>query len=113
MNFCRGKGCSGPEVVRYLRLGRTSYLVTDRRVVVRTPFMGGTERSEYLTELPPPVVRPADDGAGTITFGPLSHGALLLAVYGVRARYQPTPPPIVLLDIEDPERVRDLIASDL
>jgi hypothetical protein len=101
----------GLPLLRYRKLGGTTYLVTDRRVVVRTPFMGGTERSRYLTELSPPVVRPADDGTGTITFGPLSHGALLLAVYGVRVRYQPTPPPIVLLDIEDPERVRDLITT--
>lgn len=96
----------GRPLLRYLNLGRTTYLVTDQRVVARTSFLDAKERSEYLTELSPPVVRPAADGTGTITFGELSFFGLIMA----RSRARPNPP-MLLVGIEDPKRVRDLIAT--
>jgi hypothetical protein len=100
----------GRPLLRYLKLGRTTYLVTDQRVVARTAFLGAKERSEYLTELAPPVVKPAADGTGTITFGELSFFKMVMARSGARSRAQPNPP-MLLVGIQDPKRVRDLIAT--
>jgi hypothetical protein len=101
----------GLPLLRYLKLGRTTYLVTDRRVVVRTSFLGGKERSEYLEDLSPPLVRPGAEGTGTITFGELSLFALLNAGHGMPAGRARRESAMLLVGIEDPTRVRDLIAT--
>jgi hypothetical protein len=80
--------------------------VTDRRIVVRSEFPGDAERSEFLTQLPPPVVR----SAGLVTFGHRGVVAVFLASYGLRTNMLPIPA-ILLMGLEDPARVRDLIAA--
>jgi hypothetical protein len=101
----------GLPLVRYLKLGRTTHLVTDRRIIARTSFLGGKERSTYLTKLSPPLVRPAADGTGTITFGELTLFALLRAGHGMPASRGSREPAMLLVGVEDPTRVRDLIAT--
>jgi hypothetical protein len=93
-----------------LRAGRRSahYLVTDQRIVATSKWFGQDKvQSVPLTDLGPPVVS-MTDGLGTIRFGggPSAVEAMNTAVSSFGQKV-----PLVLWDLEDAERVRDIIAT--
>ncbi|MET1072652.1 MAG: hypothetical protein ABWY11_08410 [Umezawaea sp.] len=99
----------GRSLVRWLALRGSEYVVTDRRVVVRTTILGRVkERGEWLTLLEPPVLREAADGTGSITFG---EPGLLDWMGGLRVSWKKAQPPPELVRIADARRVCDLIAE--
>src|SRR5436305_6653855 len=55
--------------LRYLALGKTTYAVTDNRVITTSGLFRQTERSRDLAGLDEPVLRRGKAGTGTITFG--------------------------------------------
>lgn len=57
----------GQGIKRYLQARTSSFVVTDRRVVVRRK--GADVRSRYLSDLGPPRLAEHAGGTGTITFG--------------------------------------------
>lgn len=95
----------GQGIKRYLQARTSSFVVTDRRVVVRRK--GADVRSRYLSDLGPPRLAEHTGGTGTITFdGGFSPGFL----GGARNRDAESALP-ELFGIEDARRVRDLIAT--
>jgi hypothetical protein len=83
-------GAAGRSVVRYLALGRTTYAVTDSRIIARSGLFRQKERSSELAGLPAPVLKPGPSRTGTIAFGP---GA------------------VTLMGVGEPKRVRDLLTK--
>lgn len=81
----------GRSAVRYLALGRTTYAVTDSRVIARSGLFRQKETSGELARLPAPVLRPGRSGTGTLTFP------------GSRA--------VTLMGVGEPKRVRDLLVK--
>ena len=65
----------GRVVTSQVALRSTTYLLTDRRVVIVSTRPRRRELSEYLVRLPPPVARLKPDGSGTISFGPQNFSA--------------------------------------
>lgn len=98
----------GRSFVRWLALRGSEYVVTDRRVVVRTTILGrAKERGQWLTLLEPPVLREAADGTGSIAFG---EPGLLDWMGGLRTPRKRVRP-LELVRIADARRVCDLIAE--
>ncbi|HEY3472499.1 MAG TPA: PH domain-containing protein [Amycolatopsis sp.] len=83
-------GAVGRSVVRYLALGRTTYAVTDSRIIARSGLFRQKERSSELAGLPAPVLKPGPSRTGTISFG---SGA------------------VTLIGVGEPKRVRDLLTK--
>ncbi|MET8849424.1 PH domain-containing protein [Amycolatopsis sp. NPDC004625] len=83
-------GAVGRSVVRYLALGRTTYAVTDSRIIARSGLFRQKERASELAGLPAPVLKPGPSRTGTIGFGP---GA------------------VTLMGVGEPKRVRDLLVK--
>ena len=84
-------GAVGRSVVRYLALGRTTYAVTDSRIIARSGLFRQKERSSELAGLPAPVLKTGPSRTGTIAFG----GAGTVTLIGVG----------------EPKRVRDLLTK--
>src|SRR6185369_12069600 len=57
-------GLAGRSVVRYLALGRTTYAVTDSRIIARSGLFRQKERSSELAGLTAPVVKPGPSRTG-------------------------------------------------
>ncbi len=106
---------AGRLVVRALALRATHYVITDRRVIVRSAVFGRRrERSAYLKNLPPPVLSSRAGPVGTIKFGESTFLGDLMAEQGhsfSMGRGIAGPPPPVLTEIEGAREVRDLIAT--
>ncbi|SFW67959.1 PH domain-containing protein [Amycolatopsis australiensis] len=83
-------GAAGRSAVRYLALGRTTYAVTDSRIIARSGLFRLKERSTELAGLPAPVLKPGPSRTGTIAFGPGS---------------------VTLIGVGEPKRVRDLLVK--
>ncbi len=83
-------GAVGRSALRYLALGRTTYAVTDSRIIARSGLFRQKERASELAGLSAPVLKPGPSRAGTITFG---SGA------------------VTLMGVGEPKRVRDLLVK--
>src|SRR3569833_2264284 len=83
-------GAVGRSVVRYLALGRTTYAVTDSRIIARTGLFRQRERSSELAGLSAPVLKPGPSRTGTITVGAGE---------------------VALIGVGGPKRVRDLLTK--
>jgi len=83
-------GAVGRSLVRYLALGRTTYAVTDSRVIARSGLFRQKERASELAGLSEPVLKPGPSRTGTLTFGPGT---------------------VTLMGIGEPKRVRDLLTK--
>ncbi|WP_410587880.1 PH domain-containing protein [Amycolatopsis sp. lyj-23] len=83
-------GAIGRSVVRYLAFGRTTYAVTDSRVIARSGLFRQKERASELAGLPSPSLKPGPSRTGTIAFGPGT---------------------VTLVGIGEPKRVRDLLTK--
>lgn len=95
-------------VRRYFKLRASSYLVTDRRVVVRV--RGKETTAQYLTDLGPPQLAEREDGTGTITFDATGGFFSGFGENMLSRRASETSLP-ELIGIEGARRVRDLIAT--
>ncbi|MBB5852451.1 hypothetical protein ACFQ05_04120 [Amycolatopsis umgeniensis] len=96
----------GQMVMRYFKRRSCSFVVTDRRVVVRRK--GADLASRYLGDLGPPQLTEHADGTATITFG---GGGLFTGFRsGTKSRDADSSLP-ELVGIDDARRVRDLIAT--
>ncbi|WP_103344273.1 PH domain-containing protein [Amycolatopsis sp. CA-126428] len=84
-------GAVGRSVVRYLALGRTTYALTDSRIIARSGLFRQKERSSELAGLPAPVLKTGPSRTGTIAFG--------------------GPGTVTLMGIGEPKRVRDLLTK--
>ena len=84
-------GAVGRSVVRYLALGRTTYAVTDSRIIARSGLFRQKERSSELAGLPAPVLKTGPSRTGTIAFG--GGGT------------------VTLIGVGEPKRVRDLLTK--
>ncbi|EOD65088.1 hypothetical protein H480_28321 [Amycolatopsis vancoresmycina DSM 44592] len=84
-------GAVGRSVVRYLALGRTTYALTDSRIIARSGLFRQKERASELAGLPAPVLKPGPSRTGTISFG--------------------GPGTVTLMGIGEPKRVRDLLTK--
>jgi hypothetical protein len=87
------------------------YLITDRRIVVASRWLWRDRvRSTDLRTLAPPVVSvPEGSTTGTIMFGdPVDIGVVIEALFSYGQRV-----PLVLRDVEDVRRVRDIVTSAL
>ncbi|MCR6481832.1 PH domain-containing protein [Amycolatopsis sp. OK19-0408] len=84
-------GAVGREAVRYLALGRTTYAVTDSRVIARTGLFRQKERASELAGLSAPVLKPGPSRTGTLTFA--ESGS------------------VTLMGVGEPKRVRDLLTK--
>jgi hypothetical protein len=99
----------GRSVVRWMALRGSEYVVTDRRVVVRTTVLGRTrERGVLLSLLEPPVLRESADGTGSITFG---DSGLFDGLSGAGSWSKRDEQPPEFVRIPDARSVRDLIAE--
>jgi len=99
----------GLPVLRWLRLRGSEYVVTDRRVVVRTTVLGREkEHGVWISQLEPPVLRESADGTGSITFG---DSGLLDGVSGMGSWNKRDQQPPEFVRIADARTVRDLIAE--
>jgi hypothetical protein len=105
----------GRFVVRAVVSRRTRYVVTDRRLLLLGGgFSGDRTVAQYLSALPPPVIKEAPDGSGSLAFG--AFPSLADVFTGNRQRrpalwsgeFSVMP---VLRHISDVRRVRDLIAE--
>jgi hypothetical protein len=83
-------GAVGRSAVRYLALGRTTYAVTDSRIIARSGLFRQKERAGELAGLSAPVLKPGTSRTGTLTFGPGT---------------------VTLMGIGEPKRVRDLLTK--
>lgn len=84
-------GAVGRSALRYLALGRTTYAVTDSRIIARSGLFRQKERASELAGLSAPVLKPGPSSrTGTITVG---SGA------------------VTLMGIGEPKRVRDLLTK--
>lgn len=81
----------GRSAVRYLALGRTTYAVTDSRIIARSGLFRQKERSSELASLPAPVLKPGPSRTGTLSFG--------------------GPGTVTLIGVGEPKRVRDLLTK--
>jgi len=102
---------AGRVIVGHLALRSTTYLLTDRRLVAVSTRPKRTEVSEYLTRLPPPVVKPAADGSGSIGFGALDFPSRVFAMSGAKRNPFSGGVLIELRAIPDAVLVRDQIAN--
>ncbi|WP_206784617.1 PH domain-containing protein [Amycolatopsis sp. MtRt-6] len=84
-------GAVGRSILRYLALGRTTYAVTDSRIIARSGLFRQKERSSELAGLPAPVLKAGPSRTGTIAFG--GSGS------------------VTLIGIGEPKRVRDLLTK--
>lgn len=84
-------GAVGRQAVRYLALGRTTYAVTDSRIIARSGLFRQKERSSELAGLSAPVLKPGRSSTGTIGFG--------------------EPGSVTLMGVGEPKRVRDLLTK--
>ncbi len=84
-------GAIGRSAVRYLALGRTTYAVTDGRIIARSGLFRQKERSSELASLPAPVLKAGPSRTGTIAFG--------------------GPGTVTLMGVGEPKRVRDLLTK--
>ncbi|WP_410567875.1 PH domain-containing protein [Amycolatopsis sp. cmx-4-61] len=84
-------GAVGRSVVRYLALGRTTYAVTDSRIIARSGLFRQKERSSELAGLPAPALKAGPSRTGTLSFG--------------------GPGTVTLMGIGEPKRVRDLLTK--
>ncbi|MGW5722770.1 PH domain-containing protein [Amycolatopsis sp. NPDC003865] len=84
-------GAVGRSVVRYLALGRTTYAVTDSRIIARSGLFRQKERSSELAGLPEPVLKPGPSRTGTLSFA--------------------APGTVTLMGIGESRRVRDLLVK--
>ncbi len=96
----------GQMIIRYFKRRSSSFVVTDRRVVVRRK--GADVTSCYLSDLGPPQLAEHANGTGTITFG---GGGLLAGFLGGKKSQEAESSLPELVGIEDARRVRDLIAT--
>jgi hypothetical protein len=80
----------GRPFVRYLALGKTTYAVTDSRIITKSGLFRQRESTHELAGLDAPVCRRGKSGTGTITFGGSQ---------------------VVLAGIGQPARVRDLLVK--
>ncbi|MFF1609336.1 PH domain-containing protein [Amycolatopsis sp. NPDC058278] len=83
-------GAVGRSAVRYLALGRTTYAVTDSRIIARSGLFRQKERSSELAGLPAPVLKAGPSRTGTLAFGPGT---------------------VTLMGVGEPKRVRDLLTK--
>src|SRR3954466_4412835 len=83
-------GAVGRSAVRYLALGRTTYAVTDSRIIARSGLFRQKERASELAGLSAPVLKPGPSRTGTITVGPGT---------------------VPLRGVGEPKRVRDLLTK--
>jgi hypothetical protein len=84
-------GAIGRSVVRYLALGRTTYAVTDSRIIARSGLFRQKERASELTGLSAPVLKPGPSRTGTLSFA--------------------EPGTVTLMGVGEPKRVRDLLTK--
>ncbi|SEF26451.1 hypothetical protein SAMN05421837_103323 [Amycolatopsis pretoriensis] len=84
-------GAVGRSAVRYLALGRTTYAVTDSRIIARSGLFRQKERSSELAGLPEPVLKPGPSRTGTLSFA--------------------GPGTVTLMGIGEPKRLRDLLVK--
>jgi hypothetical protein len=84
-------GAIGRSAVRYLTLGRTTYAVTDNRIIARSGLFRQKERSSELAGLSAPVLKPGRSSTGTFAF--------------------PEPGSVTLMGVGEPRRVRDLLTK--
>ncbi|WP_460437387.1 PH domain-containing protein [Amycolatopsis stemonae] len=84
-------GLIGRSAVRYLALGRTTYAVTDSRIIARSGLFRQKERASELAGLSAPVLKPGPSRTGTLTF--------------------PEAGAVTLIGVGEPKRVRDLLTK--
>ncbi|QKV78539.1 PH domain-containing protein [Amycolatopsis sp. Hca4] len=84
-------GAVGRSVLRYLALGRTTYAVTDSRIIARSGLFRQRERSSELAGLPAPALKAGPSRTGTLSFG--------------------GPGTVTLIGVGEPKRVRDLLTK--
>ncbi|MFJ7216504.1 PH domain-containing protein [Amycolatopsis sp. NPDC098790] len=84
-------GAIGREAVRYLALGRTTYAVTDSRVIARSGLFRQKERASELAGLSAPALKPGPSRTGTLSFA--ESGS------------------VTLMGVGEPKRVRDLLTK--
>src|SRR3569833_4095696 len=84
-------GAVGRQAVRYLALGRTTYAVTDSRIIARSGLFRQKERSSELAGLSAPVLKPGRSSTGTLAFA--------------------EPGSVTLMGVGEPKRVRDLLTK--
>jgi hypothetical protein len=84
-------GAIGRSAIRYLALGRTTYAVTDSRIIARSGLFRQKERSSELAGLSAPVLKPGRSGTGTLGFA--ESGS------------------VTLMGVGEPKRVRDLLTK--
>jgi hypothetical protein len=84
-------GAIGRSAIRYLALGRTTYAVTDSRVIARSGLFRQKERSSELAGLSAPVLKSGRSGTGTLGFA--------------------EPGSVTLIGVGEPKRVRDLLTK--
>jgi len=89
--------------LRYLALGKTTYAITDSRVITTSGLFRTRERSDDLAGLGTPTVRPGRSATGTIAFSECSatlmgigqparvRDQLVKAIEEARRRVAPTP----------------------
>lgn len=81
----------GRSLVRYLALGRTTYAVTDSRIIARSGVFRPKERASELAGLSAPALKPGPSRTGTIAF--------------------PEAGSVTLIGVGEPKRVRDLLTK--
>lgn len=96
----------GRVIVSQLVLRSTTYLLTDHRLIAVSTRPKHHEVSEYLTRLPPPVVKPAADG-----FGAFDLMSRMVAMSGMKRNPISGGMLIELRAIPDAVLVRDQIAN--
>jgi hypothetical protein len=84
-------GALGRSLVRYLALGRTTYAVTDSRIIARSGLFRQKERSSELAALSAPVLKPGPSRTGTLSFA--------------------GPGTVTLMGVGEPKRVRDVLTK--
>lgn len=106
-----GLGVSvGRMALRFIRLGKTTYAITDSRIIARSGLFRTKESSDSLAELAAPVIVPGKPGTGTITFGDLNALATANATLGARQKGGQILS-VMLVGIGEPKRVRDLLVK--
>lgn len=84
-------GFAGRSAVRYLALGRTTYAVTDSRIIARSGLFRQKERVCELAGLPEPVLRAGRSNTGTLSWGDAGS--------------------VTLMGVGEPKRVRALLVK--
>lgn len=100
----------GRPLIRYFRLGSTTYAVTDGRVIATSSLLRRKDESAQLADQADPVVTPGPGKTGTITFGKLGVLAWASANYGA-ATGKDRKPAVVLVGVSDVNKVRDKLAK--